>query len=360
MVKKLVNLPPSDVDTTKPSATIELMFQNGFVKVQAASTSRAAKRCVGAGVAVAFVLVLTACGGSRPELVETDTTLEVLDGSVTTAQALGESTTSLAGSVTSQPEVTTASEPVTITDCLTVVGPGPWPIEIVEPAVARPPCGRTAAHHRVEFINKTANPISFQLAGQAISIEPGSSTTTEPVGTLAQPGLVPIEADPLEIMAPWLVAPDEDPMQDFQVLLGKFGPVEIGMTRADAEGVLGGNGLKKLDGESCYLSYLLGDPYSPLLTIRDDVVTAVQIYSPGQQTRSGIGVGSTEADIQAAYGDNISTEAASSSNPNQKLMVFVPTDDADKANRIVFAVDNGVVTSLRTGLTESIIAAPGC
>lgn len=355
---------------------MEVMPVEPFFTAVPTKQPAASVRRISTVVAVAFALILASCGGSRPELVgpdgesQTDGTLPLADGSSSSTDGIGDTTNSDPGdggvtttaldSAVSTTSSVPADEPITLSQCLTVVGPGPWDVAIEPDTVLRRPCGRVASYHRIRFTNKTSAPVSFDLAGQTIAIEPAEAFTTEPMASLAEPGLVPIAAEPLQIISPWLVGPADDSLGSSELLLGKFGSIEIGMRPTDAESVIGGNGLAKIVDEECQLTYLLGDPYSPLITVRADAITAIQVYAPGQKTRSGIGVGSTEADIQTAYGENIVTEAAATGDPNQKLMIFVPSDDADKAHRIVFAIEGGIVTSLRTGVTESIVSAPGC
>ena len=74
--------------------------------------------------------------------------------------------------------------------------------------------------------------------------------------------------------------------------------------------------------------------------------------SPIITTRSGAGVGSSEADLVELFGDSLEVEEI----PGGREITFVPTDASDRAFRIVWVTDGQFVVSMRAGRTA--IVAP--
>ena len=86
----------------------------------------------------------------------------------------------------------------------------------------------------------------------------------------------------------------------------------------------------------------------------------VQIFTPGQLTRSNVGIGSTAGEVLEAYGQQIEAQPAADGDPNKELLVFVPVDEADQVHRLVFEMQDDLVISVRTGLAEFAVTDPGC
>jgi hypothetical protein len=286
--------------------------------------------------------VTVSCSGARPVLLT----------------EAGPITTSTTVQSTVATEAAPVEVPLTEADCVTASGTS-WQVTIeatAEPSVA---CLLLAGHQRVEFVNNTSDMVSFDLAGLSASIEPAATFTSEPAGTFLQPGLTELNATPHPISGLWLVDPGQRALLGQPVGLNSLGPVSIGSSPTDFQATIDGRTLPTTDAP-CYVTSLVGDPYSPLFTVANGTVSVIQVFSPGQLTRSEIGVGSSEGDVLAAYGQQIESQPAPDGNPESKLLVFVPSDDADKQYRLVFVVDNGIVASLRTGLTDAALNNPAC
>ncbi len=293
-------------------------------------------------VIAALALLAASCSGERPVLLTEA-------GPVTTAAA----TTSTAVEQTTPAEVALAES-----DCVTASGSS-WQLTI-EPTPSPPvACLLVANHQRVEFVNNTTDAVSFDLAGLSVAIDPSSTFVTEPAGTFLQPGLTDLNATPHPISGLWLIDPGQRALLGQPIGLNSLGPVSIGSSPADLQSSFDGRTLPMSDA-ACYGTSLVGDPYSPLFTVSNGTVSAIQVFSPGQLTRSEVGVGSSEGDVLAAYGQQIESQPSPSGDPNNTLLVFVPSDETDRQYRLVFVVESGVVTGLRTGLTESVLGSPGC
>jgi hypothetical protein len=78
------------------------------------------------------------------------------------------------------------------------------------------------------------------------------------------------------------------------------------------------------------------------------------------KTRSGLGVGSTKAEILQLFPGQIEEETHVYI-PGGQYLIFVPKDAADKNYRIVFETDpEGVVTQYRVGRLPEVRWIEGC
>ncbi|MGI9597120.1 MAG: hypothetical protein ACR2QK_13230 [Acidimicrobiales bacterium] len=291
-------------------------------------------------VIAVLALLVSACSGERPELVSP------ADQDQTAAS-------------TQPPTTAPPAAALQATDCVTASGPGPW-LVVIEP-VAPPtvPCVELATHHRVEFVNNTADTVSFTLAGLSVDIEPAGTFITEPATTFLQPGLTELSAVPHPVSGLWVADPGDNTVAGQPLGLDSLGPISVGATPADVTAALGGAALTPGDGD-CHVPSIAGDPYSPLLTIVGGTVAVIQVFTPGQLTRSEVGVGASEGDVLAAYGQQIESLPSPDGDPGKKLLVFVPNDEADQQFRLAFELENDMVISLRNGLTDLALNNPAC
>jgi hypothetical protein len=245
-------------------------------------------------------------------------------------------------------------------DCETTVGGGPQQVVIEALATPAVPCTLLGAHHRVEFVNNTTEELTINLSGSSsATIAPAETFVTEPIGTLLQPGVNQVDASPFPVGALWYVEPSQNPLAGQAIGLSSIGSVSIGLGPEAVSEAAGNKPVDNFDAD-CYVSAFVEDPYSPLFTFRDGAVAVIQVFTPGQLTRSEIGIGSAEGDVLAAYGQQIETAPSPDGDPAKKLLVFVPVDEADQVHRLVFLLENDVVVSIRNGLSELAIANPDC
>jgi hypothetical protein len=154
-----------------------------------------------------------------------------------------------------------------------------------------------------------------------------------------------------------------------------FGPIEAGMTLRTVQGVTGVD--VNIDSEIfeifegyCYyatieetrfadLSLLIVSPNDrPVEDPLDGVVGSVSAYRSGPTTVGGVGVGSTEADVFAAYPDRISISPHEYQEGGHYLDVARRSADG-AVFYLRFATDGEVVTSISTG-SEAALAVEGC
>lgn len=292
-------------------------------------------RVVSGLVGLLALFLLAACSGERPYL---------LDATTTTT------TTTVAPVAEEAPPVRS--------DCQTVSGPGPLQV-VIESTASSNPCVALAAHQRVEFVNNAAAPVEFALGVGTIVLQPAETTVSEPVGTLLPAGYTGVTSEIQPIIGLWVVDPQEDTVLGERMGLRDLGPISIGSTPADVSTALGGVPIAAADG-ACFVTTIDQDPYSPLLTVADGAVSMIEVFTPGLMTRSEVGIGTAEADVVAAYGDQLEEQPSPDGNQNRKLLVFVPADEADQVFRLVFELENSQVISMRNGLTAATLAASGC
>jgi hypothetical protein len=315
------------------------MTTRSLARASSSTAVTAVPRTAKAALAlIAIALTAASCSGERPVLLPPNAT--------TTA------TTLIAGT-----EVEVAA--LTEADCVTAVGGTPWQVSIEAVTTAVVPCVLLGAHQRIEYINNTAEVMSLDINSTSITINPTESFITEPAGTIFQPGINEVGSSPHPVSAPWFVEAARNSLNGALVGLAGIGDVDLGLAPAEVTAASGGLPVPA-SGTPCFVSSIEGDPYSPLFTFRDGGVAVVQVFTPGQLTRSDIGIGSTEGDVLAAYGQQIESQPSPDGDPNKKLLVFVPVDEADQVHRLVFELENDMVVSLRNGLTQFAVTDPGC
>jgi hypothetical protein len=160
------------------------------------------------------------------------------------------------------------------------------------------------------------------------------------------------------VKSPALIALEKAP-----VSVAGLGPIKIGMTIEDAEKVsevkfVLAPGSQR---ESCqyYLPKEMPEGFG--LMVIEGRVIRIDIW-PGSpiQTPSGIGIGSTEADIQAQYpADHL--ELAPHAFTQGKYLTFDPAEGGINLYQIVFETDSyGRVTQFRAGQFPAVTWREGC
>jgi hypothetical protein len=149
-----------------------------------------------------------------------------------------------------------------------------------------------------------------------------------------------------------------------------YGPVKVGMTRAQAESALGaklemffaeendpnscGTG-KRADGKNPDVYYLIEDgrvARVEIVTIDTGTPT-----SPPIRTAKGIGLGATEAQVKAAYGASVKVTPHTYLTPKGHYMT-VMSPDGKRA--IVFETDGERVIAFRGGRIPQVEYIEGC
>ena len=106
----------------------------------------------------------------------------------------------------------------------------------------------------------------------------------------------------------------------------------------------------------CYTVQPASGPVGIHFTVMDGFIERVDITNPIITTRSGAGVGSSEADLVELFGDALEVEEI----PGGRQITFVPTDASDRAFRIIWVTDGQFVVSMRAGRTAMVTPWAPC
>jgi hypothetical protein len=163
---------------------------------------------------------------------------------------------------------------------------------------------------------------------------------------------------------------------DTPIDLRGIGPIEAGMTLAEAERAAGVDLVPQYFedfGGLCYFATAAGLEEDFILMVRssgsepvddprDGVIARVSATSDMEspaQTLSGIGIGSSEEDVYASYPGRIESQ------PHMYIegghyLTYVPRDTADQGFRVRFFTDGEVVRDIHAGDAEASGAVEGC
>lgn len=108
---------------------------------------------------------------------------------------------------------------------------------------------------------------------------------------------------------------------------------------------------------------MIFDPaHQPFDGITAPYVARVSTADPSIRTRSGLGVGSTVAEIEAALGTARLTSAPTEGDPypEWQWLDFSPADPSEQFLLLRFTVHNGTVVSMTGGLRQAVTLVEGC
>lgn len=134
--------------------------------------------------------------------------------------------------------------------------------------------------------------------------------------------------------------------------------VNFGMTIAQAGAAVNGE-FVPVDGTNneCFRIRPAGGPLGVQLTVTQGTIERVDITTPDITTRSGAGVGMTEAGLRDLFGASLTTE---SSDTGGNRVIFTPSDAEDAQFRVIFETDGETVTSFRSGRVPQILPTNAC
>ena len=149
--------------------------------------------------------------------------------------------------------------------------------------------------------------------------------------------------------------------QGAKVGLNALGPIQVGMTVAEAQQASGLTFKREAnyDTDECYYVAPASGPTDVGLMVTNGVIARFDVWEGSRTTLSGIGIGSTEAQIKQAYGNKVSVERHHY-DENGHYMVYTPTDDADAQYRMIFETDGKKVIGIRTGKLPEAFYVEGC
>lgn len=135
--------------------------------------------------------------------------------------------------------------------------------------------------------------------------------------------------------------------------------VVFGMTVNQAEKAIDGTlvAVSEVSDTQCYRVRPAGGPAGVEFTVTAGTIERVDLSNPSITTRSGAGVGSTEAELVELFGDRVSTESRAGGGNN---VIFTPADASDAAFRVIFETDGTTVTRFRSGRVPQVEAENPC
>lgn len=146
--------------------------------------------------------------------------------------------------------------------------------------------------------------------------------------------------------------------EDWRITTAGYGPAKIGMTVAEASAALGLKLVSEgpVDEPSCH--YMRPEPAVEGLwfMISDDHVVRVEVTTPGITTRSGLGVGDSEARVKELLPSAEVTPHKYVAPDGNYLTVW----RADRKAAVRFETLQGKVTSFYAGRVPEVEYVEGC
>ena len=144
------------------------------------------------------------------------------------------------------------------------------------------------------------------------------------------------------------------------VILRGIGPVRVGMTLAEASAAAGKPIVAKpAPSPECGHADPEGGPEGVSFMVVSDHIARVDVASGPVKTLSGAGIGDTEAQVQAKYGNKLEVSPHKYV-PEGHYLTLVPTDPADAGFRLIFETDGTKVTRFRAGKQPEASYVEGC
>ena len=140
-----------------------------------------------------------------------------------------------------------------------------------------------------------------------------------------------------------------------------YGPLTIGMTVSEGSQALG-VALKPAappedDGGDCHYVYPRGRPGALGFMVAGGTIARVDVLEPGILTAAGIGVGSTEREVMAAYGAALEIHRHHYTWMDGGHYLTV---EPRPGRKLVFETDGSTVTIYRSGRVPEVQYVEGC
>jgi hypothetical protein len=231
--------------------------------------------------------------------------------------------------------------------------------------------------NRIDFVSPiaTPSPSPAETEDAVRPSPPASEPPSETQSETEQPSEAPTASEEPSSAAE-TEAPPETLTADTPLDLYGIGPIEAGMTLAEAEQVAGVE-LETPDwdvlGGRCFYAIpkgleedfrvrVLSPGSEPVDNPEDGIVSSVVVTrymaSPAQ-TLSGVAVGSTEQEVFDTYPGLIES-APHEYIEEGRYLTLVPRDASDREYGVKFATDGRVVQEIHAGFADSIRAVEGC
>lgn len=153
--------------------------------------------------------------------------------------------------------------------------------------------------------------------------------------------------------------PDAVPPAAWVVTGRAAGPLRIGMTVAQASRALGARlVLEDSAGPGCDVAEPPGGPADFSVMVIADTLVRFDVMDSRTRTAEGVGVGSSEAAVFAAYPGRVTVEPHKYGGPEEHYLI-VPAHP-DTAYAFVFETDGRKVTQWRAGRRVEVAWVEGC
>jgi hypothetical protein len=145
---------------------------------------------------------------------------------------------------------------------------------------------------------------------------------------------------------------------DWRITTAGYGPVKIGMSVGDAQRALGAKLVAEGPADNAECHYLRPEPAVEGLwfMISDDRVVRVEVNAPGITTRSGVGVGDSEARVKELFPSVEVTPHKYVAPDGNYLTVWT----RDRTAAVRFETLQGKVTSYYAGQVPQVEYVEGC
>ena len=138
-----------------------------------------------------------------------------------------------------------------------------------------------------------------------------------------------------------------------------IGPVLTGMSLKETEKQ---SGLRfEMSGifhGSCRYVKPIGGVKNVSFMMNKGSIAVANVMNPQIKTLRDVGIGDSEAKVRSLYAGQL--ERGESLSSRRKVLQFVPKDEEDKNNRIVFSFSNGKLHSFRSGRLPEVLWIEGC
>lgn len=201
-----------------------------------------------------------------------------------------------------------------------------------------------------------------------LGAEPATTVTPTPTPTTAAPVTTPAPqppaTSPSTTSLPTTVAPERLTAES-RLRLDGLGPVRVGMTLAEASAAAGVTirlRPEESGGLDCSYARPVDGPEDMAFMVVGGRIVRIDVGFLGTtrvRTLSGVGRGSTEADVMKTYPGQIRVERHHYVDGAHDL-VYVPGDHAFSRYSMIFEAIDGKVTSFRSGLAEQVAWIEGC
>ncbi|MEM8641920.1 MAG: hypothetical protein AAGG51_24350 [Cyanobacteria bacterium P01_G01_bin.54] len=211
--------------------------------------------------------------------------------------------------------------------------------------------------------------LAIALALPACSAPPASTEAANPPPETPAATTAATNADnrlpeaPEVAPSPTPKAPQGTPLTPLTRLgLTGFGPIQVGMTIAEAQAATGMTFKSESSGGENYgCEYYTVAAFEGIaVMVTDGAIARIELHQPNLATISGATIGFTEEQVRNLYPGQIEDEPHEYV-PDGKYLLYVPKDAASQAYRVIFETDaTGKVTTIRSGQLPEVGYVEGC